>query len=268
MYKITERIETFTDLDGITHKSALHPGKWTFVTLAKKEKVSSTKSGCPIYTFKFSFPQETDQLGSFSGQYIAVKAKIKNKFVKRFYSPTSTPSDHGFVEILVKVNSERIGMSGYLEKMKIGQKIEMMGPVDGFIYKPGNYKQMVLLSAGVGVSPMVQLARSVMKNSEDKTKIVFLHGNISENELVLFDEIKSYQENFPDQFTYTYALEKPGENWDGGEGFISKEIIEKHIDLELNPQIVMCGPKGFTNAMTKIVKIQMNLPKEQVFSYW
>eukprot|EP01155_Anaeramoeba_flamelloides_P043911 Anaeramoba_flamelloidesc37677_g1_i1.p1 GENE.c37677_g1_i1~~c37677_g1_i1.p1 ORF type:complete len:157 (-),score=25.63 c37677_g1_i1:24-494(-) len=149
MYKITERIETFTDLDGITHKSALHPGKWTFVTLAKKEKVSSTKSGCPIYTFKFSFPQETDQLGSFSGQYIAVKAKIKNKFVKRFYSPTSTPSDHGFVEILVKVNSERIGMSGYLEKMKIGQKIEMMGPVDGFIYKPGNYKQMVLLSAGL-----------------------------------------------------------------------------------------------------------------------
>ncbi|KAJ3435354.1 NADH-cytochrome b5 reductase [Anaeramoeba flamelloides] len=263
-----ERFETFTDLQGITHKSALYPNKWTQVTLEKKQKVSSTKSGSPIYIFRFSFKNETYQLGSFSGQYIAIQAQIDTKIVKRYYSPISTPSDHGFVEILVKVNLERTGMSNYLQKMNIGDTIQMMGPIDGFIYKPENFKQIVLLSAGVGLSPMIQLARSIMKNPNDETKIVFLHGNISENELVLFDEIKSYENNHPKQFKSVFTLEKPHENWDGETGFISKEIIAKNIDVELNPQFVMCGPKGFTNAMVKILKIQMKFPKEQVFNYW
>lgn len=50
------------------------------------------------------------------------------------------------------------------------------------------------------------------------------------------------------------VLEKPPQKWDGETGFITTEILQRHIDntlRALEPQFFICGPNPMMDAVEK-----------------
>lgn len=91
---------------------------------------------------------------------------------------------------------------------------------------------------------MYQLIRAVMKNPEDKTKIVLITANISEEDILLKREFEKLEQEHPLQFRAFYVLEKAPSDWPGIGGRISKDLLKTVFPgpEEKNFKAFVCGP--------------------------
>ncbi|CAF1906300.1 hypothetical protein HID58_047030 [Brassica napus] len=69
-------------------------------------------------------------------------------------------------------------------------------------------------------------ARAILENPTDKTKVLLIYANVTYNDILLRNW--SLTANYPDQFKIYYVLNQPPETWDGGVGFVSKDMIQAH----------------------------------------
>jgi len=52
---------------------------------------------------------------------------------------------------------------------------------------------------------------------------------------------------YPDTFDCVYALDKPGKDWKGSSGFVTRDLLEKHLaapTLAERVKVFVCGPPG------------------------
>lgn len=152
--------------------------------------------------FRFGLPSKQHILGLPVGQHIHLIATINGELIIRPYTPISSDDDQGFVDLVVKVYFKNVHpkfpdggkMSQYLEEMKIGDTIAFRGPSGRLQYlgngafsikklrkdppKTVKAKKVNMISGGTGITPMLQLAREIMKhNEEDKTQCSLLFAN-------------------------------------------------------------------------------------------
>lgn len=143
-------------------------------------------------------------------------------------------------------------MSEHVHAMGPGDKLEMKGPIPKYQWEANKHDHIALLAGGTGITPMYQLARQIFKNPADKTKVTLVFGNISEEDILLKKEFEELEQNFPDRFRAFYVLDNPPENWQGGKGFINKELISKVApsSSEENVKLFVCGPPGLVKAIS------------------
>jgi ferredoxin-NADP reductase len=108
-----------------------------------------------------------------AGQY--VMAKITGTLF-RFFSISSSQTENGYIEFTTRMSGS--DYKNALDTLKAGDMIHISGPFGQFAYKP-EYKKIVFLSGGIGITPI----SSIMKYVSDKkidTDIVLLYGNKNE----------------------------------------------------------------------------------------
>lgn len=127
-------------------ETALSPSEFRAFTLEKKEQI-----GDHIWCFQFAFPQHAAHLpsGLKTGEYICVRATIRDKPIIRYYSPISTPHDKGHISLMIKIDSSGGEMSWFLRDMKLGDTLEFKGPMGGHQYNPEKYKKYGLIAGWV-----------------------------------------------------------------------------------------------------------------------
>jgi cytochrome-b5 reductase len=93
---------------------------------------------------------------------------------------------------------------------------------------------------------MLQIIRKVLNHSEgrDKTKITLVFANQTEEDILLREELDNYVKAHPDQIKVHYLLDRPTEQWTGGKGFVTKEVIQEFMPgpNEPNALVAVCGP--------------------------
>jgi cytochrome-b5 reductase len=143
-------------------------------------------------------------------------------------------------------------MSEHLHSMEPGQKLEMKGPIPKYQWEANKHNHIALLAGGTGITPMWQLARAIFNNPADKTKVTLVFGNISEEDILLKKEFDDLESQYPERFRAFYVLDKPSKGWEGGKGFISKELLQKTIPQpdEENVKVFVCGPPGLVKAIS------------------
>ena len=70
--------------------------------------------------------------------------------------------------------------------------MDFKGPCGGFEYEANSLDQLILLAAGGGITPGLQLIRSIMHNSLDQIKITLIYYSDSYDEILYRDEINNY----------------------------------------------------------------------------
>jgi NAD(P)H-flavin reductase len=63
-----------------------------------------------------------------------------------------------------------------------------------------------MIAGGSGITPMLQIARDVFKNSSENTKISLLFANKSEEDILLRDEIEKMKTDHPEQFNVMFTI--------------------------------------------------------------
>ncbi|KAI8992581.1 hypothetical protein BDB01DRAFT_778925 [Pilobolus umbonatus] len=222
--------------------------------------------------YRFGLPKDA-ALGLPIGQHVSVMAEINGKQISRSYTPTSSDDDKGHFDLLIK-SYPTGNISRLFSELKIGDEIAVRGPKGNFNYVPNMCKSIGMIAGGTGITPMLQIIRAICRNPADKTKISLLFGNVSEEDILLREELEELARKH-DNFTVYHVLNNPPPSWNQGSGFITSEMIRERCPPPAKDmKMLICGPLPMVKAMTEnLVELGYDKPRavsqlaDQVFKF-
>ena len=120
--------------------------------------------------------------------------------------------------------------------------MRIRGPKGQFKYHPELARELGMIAGGTGITPMLQITRAALKDPRDRTRISLIFANVSAEDVLLKKEIDELARAHAHRFRVFYVLNNPPPAWDGGVGFVSKEMIEAHMPpSDHNIKILLCG---------------------------
>eukprot|EP00195_Chlamydomonas_chlamydogama_P016022 CAMPEP_0202889976 /NCGR_PEP_ID=MMETSP1392-20130828/509_1 /ASSEMBLY_ACC=CAM_ASM_000868 /TAXON_ID=225041 /ORGANISM="Chlamydomonas chlamydogama, Strain SAG 11-48b" /LENGTH=297 /DNA_ID=CAMNT_0049573441 /DNA_START=119 /DNA_END=1012 /DNA_ORIENTATION=- len=242
------------EADAKAPEGALNPNEFKAFKLIKKEKLTHNTN-----LYRFELPNN-QVAGLKTASCLVTKAMLKEKpedekpkAVVRPYTPTSPPDAKGYLDLVIKVYPTG-KMGPYIDSLKIGDTLEMKGPIPKYPYSPNIKKKIGMVAGGTGITPMLQVIDAVLSNPEDKTEISLVYGNVSEADIILKAKIDELAARHPKQFKVHYVVDKPnlgGLFWKGGVGFVNKDVLKAHMPPPSKDHLVMvCGPPGMMAAVS------------------
>eukprot|EP00903_Cladosiphon_okamuranus_P003927 g3925.t1 len=198
-------------------------------------------------------PEDGSEVPSYNpGQYITVRVPdAKTGTTMRNYSLSSAPNPNHF---RISVKAEPGGaVSNLLHGKSEGDLLEVGPPCGEFFLDLAEHHErpLVLLSAGVGITPLLAILESVIGKRPER-KIVFIHGSLHGKTHAFADhvrEIAAGNENVTAHMRYSEPSEEDRtQNRFDSTGFIDAELIESLVPGR-DCDYFFCGPKPFMTAI-------------------
>ncbi|MCM3006071.1 NO-inducible flavohemoprotein [Priestia koreensis] len=192
-------------------------------------------------------PVDHESLPSFlPGQYISVRVKQFEHLHIRQYSLSDAPNEEYF-RITVKQETNKEGQSGTvsstLHHFAEGEVLEVSAPAGEFVYETTE-NPVVFISGGVGVTPLVSMAKKAVEENENVT---FIQAVKDRSHQLLANELK--QLNLRYMACYEQATDE--EKASGAcqlEGYITKDWLQEKL-TSTNSHIYLCGPIAFMKVL-------------------
>jgi len=238
-------------------KSALKKDEWRTFKLVKRTPVSKSTS-----VLEFAIP---GQFGLPIGQHVSVRAPVNGRIVMRSYTPISDVDTVDSVQLLVK-SYPTGNLSRVLGELQVGESVEMKGPKGKFLYRRNMTERIGMLAGGTGITPCFQVLKAALKDEKDKTRFDLLYANVTEDEILLKNELDTLMREHPLRFRVRYFLNIPPPAWDGGVGFITRDAIADFLPpATLDCRVLMCGPPPMIEAMKRHL-VQLQFPEPRMLS--
>ena len=233
--------------DTLLQRGLLDPVKYSLLPLKTKDLITPN-----VYRFTFTLPASDTVLGLPIGQHVVIKADVDGEKIARSYTPVSNNSDRGVLQLVIKVYPDGKLTNGYLAELEPGDEVSFRGPKGAMRYYPGLCKKIGMVAGGTGVTPMFQVIRAICEDDRDTTEVNLIYANRSEHDILLRKELDTFARRYPKNFRVYYMLDQPPKDWPFGSGYVTKEVMEKHLPApSLDTKMMLCGPPGMVNAAKK-----------------
>lgn len=165
-----------------------------------------------------------------AGQFVSVYSNDASKLLPRPISLCGIDRKAGTLRLVYRVTGEHTGTEEF-SRLQAGDTMKIMGPLgNGFTVEKG--KKAFLIGGGIGVPPMLQLAKE-MKDAGENFQIVMGYRDAG---TFLLDEFKEQGESF-------VATEDGSV---GTKGNVLDAIRKNHLDADV---IYACGPTPMLRAL-------------------
>lgn len=166
-----------------------------------------------------------------AGQFVSVYSNDASKLLPRPISLCGIDREAGTLRLVYRVTGEGTGTEEF-SKLQTGDTVKIMGPLgNGFTVEPG--KNAFLIGGGIGVPPMLQLAKEIKASGIAEFQTIMGYRN---KETFLLDEFKEQGEAFS-------ATE------DGSVG-TKGNVLDAINELKLNADVIYaCGPTPMLRAL-------------------
>ncbi len=201
-------------------------------------------------TFRFSLD---NPLEFKPGQFLVFIFKINNEEIRRPYSISSSPDEKDYIEITVKKTLNGKASTLLLDKTKLKNKFEALGPYGSFCYNNENTDNIIHIAAGSGIAPIRSIIKYLLKNKQE-IKQTLLFSNKTEKDITYKEELQKL--SIEKVFTLTREIHKEIKN-----GRITKDLLKKHI--KESSLYFICGPPLFVDSMVSELK-SLNVKQEQI----
>ena len=185
------------------------------------------------------------------GQYLTFRLSPPDgSRLKRNYSISSGPNGE-YYRISVKREAGGQGGSRFLhDHVEVGDILETTPPAGDFFLPDRPTRPLVLLSGGVGLTPMVSIAEAVARDHPD-IETHYIHGTQSSATHAMDAHVRALAAQCSSIRVATFYAE-PGEGDVLGEthheeGLISVDWLARHTPLD-DADIFLCGPRPFLRA--------------------
>ncbi|KAJ1991397.1 hypothetical protein GGI25_001715 [Coemansia spiralis] len=250
-------LHLYTDILKPEVKERLAPEKYMPFTLIEKEQLTADTSR---FRFRVNRPRFDSDQEKLVDEIIASGSwalDVKDHMVQtyRTYTPVhywvsdkvdeKTGAREGYVDIVVK-RYPHGSLSRFLHDTRVGDQVEMRGPLLTWPYKPNQYKHVYMIAGGTGIAPMYQLVDRVLNDPNDtSTKLSLLYGSQSEQDIIYKHQLDKLASEHPDRFEIVYLVDRPPFSGTATKvGNPSKQNIEKFTSRfdETNDIVLVCGP--------------------------
>jgi len=203
------------------------------------------------------------------GQYITVKADIPGEphTHLRQYSLSCAPGGE-YYRISVK-REDAIGdnpagiVSNFLhEQVTEGSILPISAPAGDFVLDQDDERPLVLISGGVGLTPMMSMLETAIKHHPNR-EVMFIHAARNGKVHAMKERVKEITENH-NVTSYT-IYDSPGEQDEGSydkKGYIDQEWLASVLPSN-DADFYFCGPKGFMQAVYRHLK-ELNVAEEDI----
>ena len=158
-----------------------------------------------------------------------LEVKGEAKEIVRSYTPISSDENPGYFDLLIKSYPQG-NISKHMATLKIGDVMKVKGPKGAMVYTPGLVKRFGMIAGGTGITPMLQIIRAIIRGrpsngGNDTTEVDLIFANVNYEDILLKDDLDSLTKEDPG-FRVYYVLNNPPEQWDGGVGFCTADMIK------------------------------------------
>ncbi len=173
-----------------------------------------------------------------AGQFVSVYSNDASKLLPRPISLCGIDREAGTLRLVYRVTGEKTGTEEF-SKLEAGDSIRIMGPLgNGFTVEPG--KKAFLIGGGIGVPPMLQLAKEIKASGVAEFQTIMGYRNA---QTFLLDEFKEHGDAFA-------ATE------DGSVG-TKGNVIDAIKSLGLKADVIYaCGPTPMLHALKEYAEGQ------------
>ena len=166
-----------------------------------------------------------------AGQFVSVYSGDASKLLPRPISLCGIDREKKTLRLVYRVTGEGTGTEEF-SKLKTGDTVRILGPLgNGFTVDPG--KKAFLIGGGIGVPPMLQLAKQMKISGMEDFQVVMGYRDAN---TFLLEEFKEQAE--------TFAATEDGSV--GTKGNVLDAIRENHLKADV---IYACGPTPMLRAL-------------------
>ena len=189
------------------------------------------------------------------GQFVTLKLGINGKQVSRSYTISSSPSRPHTLEITIKripppsgsQSAEPEGLvSQWLhDHITVGSKIKLSGPVGKFTCFANPFPKILLLSAGIGITPMMSISRWLCDTGSD-CDIIFFHSVRTPRDFIFRQELELMSARHPNfHLAVSTTRREPGQTWFGLTGRLDAAMLQVVAPDFRERSVYVCGPHSF-----------------------
>lgn len=188
------------------------------------------------------------------GQYITLRVPTAGEPVLKTYSVSNDPSEASYHRITVKREAgqngapDGVGSSWLHDDVSIGDTIDVAAPRGVFYLKEDSTRPVVLLSGGVGLTPMVSMLHRLRDSGRD---VYFLHACDNGHVHALRDEVLGLTGDHI-HARFVYRIPGKDDQFDA-HGMIDKAFLQKTLPID-DYDVYMCGPVPFMAAMYELLQ--------------
>lgn len=259
------------------------------VSLGSKNTILGLPVGKHIVLYAPN-PKKALDSGTWNGKPDTDKGKVE---IDRKYTPTTGNEAPGYVDLVIKVyrpgtvkmpdgkeikweDGGKMGL--FLDKKKVGDCIEIMGPIgvneylgQGIFKLPGRtvtVKNVGMLAGGTGLTPMLQVVQAALRDPKDTCKFSLVYANKTENDILCREMLDDLVKSGKGRFKLTYTLDFPPSAWQHKKGFITAEMIKECLPPPGGDTLVlMCGPPPMIEFACKKNLETLSYPKNSLVNF-
>ena len=196
------------------------------------------------------------------GQFLNVAFGIGGARMNRSYSISSSPTERGYLELTIKREPRGAVSRHIADLLKVGDLIEAGGPVGKFTFDGSEAESIVLISAGVGITPMVSITRYLTERAWPGD-IFFVHTCRTPADFIFANEVAALQQRNPKLRVAVTSTKAEGTDWKGPRGRLTKELLTQTVPDLASRRFHICGPAPMMDA-TKALLTELGVPPDQV----
>lgn len=197
-------------------------------------------------------PKDTSFITPFSpGQYMHFKnpAFAEPEQIHTF-SITSSPNTATYLEFCIRTYGD---WTKKLLEGQIGDILQLSGPDGNFTWDVTHDSNAVFLAGGIGIAPIISMLRFI-NEGKYQGNYVLLYGNRAPETIAYKNELEQLEKSINTcKVVHIFSDLSEGHSWKGYKGFISKEIVEKEVNISLKPTFFLIGPPIFIKKMKDLL---------------
>ncbi|WP_235851399.1 FAD-binding oxidoreductase [Paraburkholderia acidicola] len=229
--------------------------------------VRRTQESESIVSFELVPVDAGRSLAFIAGQFVALRLTMpEGETLLRHYSLSGDPADTTHWRISVKLESTPPGRaSSWLhQNIDVGDELELAGPAGAFICDEDSERPVILLSGGVGVTPLVSMLHRLARSAT--RRVYFVHACENSAVHAFADEVDALAAVRPGIAVHVCYRNPFGgdEAWGAcdSKGLLTKATLQALLPLD-DYTVYLCGPPGFMQANWRLL-CELGIARERI----
>lgn len=226
--------------------------EWRDYRVVKTERESSV-----ITSFYFERADGGIHLPFKPGQFLTIRVSPESadKPVVRTYTVSSAPNDPHY-RISVKREADGVVSRHLHDTLVVGDVVEAKAPKGAFFMDTTEKRPAVLLAGGVGITPMVSLARQAVSEgvrARHTRPMTIIHATQDTAQRAFADDFRAMEQSTAGKVRYVSIIgdakadEAIGVDYDGI-GRIDNDVLRQALAFD-DYEFFLCGPPPFMQSV-------------------
>ncbi len=197
------------------------------------------------------------------GQFLNVQLMIDGKRVNRSYTISSSPTRGEACELSIKREPFGVASRFIHDHLSVGDSLKVSGPAGKFIFTGQDASAVVLISGGVGITPMMSIVRYLTDRAWAGV-IYFVNVAKTEEGLIFHDEIQWLRGRFPRLYVCQTLTRCPSDSmWRGARGRVTETLLQRFVPDLAGQSVYLCGPNEMMDA-TRSLLLGLGVANSQI----